>query len=270
MAITDEGGIVRAFLSAREVSINKGNLASQLTGGATSLWRATGYPAQGAIPTTAAICDSTTVGAMPLPGRAGDEDRVILGADLVSSLASNCYMFEDRLAHMGGLSGILTTAQAVGVDITGTGSNLVERRGSSDYGDVRWWLEWYVATGSTAVNAVVGVTYDDGSTGTITVAVTASTGASRRIEIVPVNGRWVRSVETVTLSATTGTAGNFGVTATRTLGRVTPQIANRNESADWVNLRARRVADQACLTMGVATANATSGALGGALYIGVE
>ena len=134
----------------------------------------------------------------------------------------------DRLAHIGGLSGTVTTAQTVGLDLqtlSGTG-NLTARIGPSNYSDVRWVLEWYAATGATAVTATVNVTYNDGTTGNLNAI---SLAANRPIysfqnlnQFIPQNltNRYIRAVNTVTLSGTTGTAGNFGVTAMRKLATI--------------------------------------------------
>jgi hypothetical protein len=128
--------------------------------------------------------------------------------------------------HMGGLSGTVTTAQTVNLDLNANlaTDNLDERKGDANFSDVQWWLEWYTDTGSTAVTATVGVTYNDGTSGNLSAI---SLAATRRASLmVPLNplvhpcggGRQDSFKATwtgVTLSATTGTAGSFGVTATR-------------------------------------------------------
>jgi hypothetical protein len=51
----------------------------------------------------------------------------------------------------------------------------------------------------------------------------------------------------VTLSATTGTAGNFGVTATRIRTSLACPLANMKWSADWAALPLSEAANSACL-----------------------
>lgn len=47
----------------------------------------------------------------------------------------------DRLMHMGGLNGTLTTAQAVNLNLNGvTADNMANRIGDANYSDVQWWL----------------------------------------------------------------------------------------------------------------------------------
>lgn len=153
---------------------------------------------------------------------------------------------------MGGLNGTLTTAQTVGVDLTATGLNLpADRRGAADYSDVQWWLEWYTDTGATASNATVAVTYDDGSTGNLAaIAVGGTVRAGRMIPLTPaVNGRYIRAVSSVTLSASTGAAGSFGVTATRPRTAVWSAVANKIETFDWAQLGLPAIPNDSCLQM---------------------
>ena len=183
---------------------------------------------------------------------------------MVSSNTGTDVQIHDRLAHMGTLSGIVTTAQTVGVDVSGTASNVDARRGDANYSDVQWWLEWYTATGVTPTTFTCAVTYDDDSTGTVAVAVAASTAASRMLPIVPaVSGRFIKSIQTVTLAATTGTAGNFGVTATRALGGLSMGMASAGEVGDWAYLGLPRIFDSACLVMIMIPGTTSTGTLYG-------
>jgi hypothetical protein len=76
------------------------------------------------------------------------------------------------------------------------------------------WLEWYTATGSTGVTATISYTNQAGTAGqTTTVSVGASQPANSCLFAPLAAGdTGVQSVQSVLLSATTGTAGNFGVT----------------------------------------------------------
>ena len=176
----------------------------------------------------------------------------------------------DRLMHMGGLNGTLTTAQTVGVDISANlaTSNLSARIGDANYSDIQWWLEWYTATGSTAVTATVAVTYNDGTTGTLSVSLAATRPASLMI---PLNGlipsaaagKYIRAITTVTLSATTGTAGSFGVTATRPRMTLPLPLANKTEIFDWAALGLPEIFNSSCLFPLVLTSTTSSGTVRG-------
>lgn len=276
---TEEGAVKTIDLVREEVPeavsvvsplpvLVRGSIANAVAGSEMSLWRGTGYPAQGAIPAAAAACNASTTGAYPLAARSGGQRRVLRSVWMSCATTSQTVFVEDRLAHMGGLSGTTATAQTAGVDLStilGT-NNLAERIGAANYSEVQWFLEWYTTTGATAVTATVNVTYDDGSTGNAFVNVQgangtlpASVAASRRYEILPaVQGRYIRHVNTVT-HATTGTAGSYGVTAVRRLATVvTPPIATRPEQILFPRASAPLIPDNACLTLAMlSTATAT-------------
>lgn len=264
MAITSLDGLIDATgNNAQSLVVNKASIANTTAGGFCSLWRATGTPAQGGVPSTVAVCTNATTGAFGINNASGGLTNYLARAFLLSSNAATDVQFHDRLSHMGGLSGIVTTAQTVNVDASD--GALTSRIGSSDYGDVQWWLEWYTDTGATASNATVAVTYDDNSTGNLAViAVGGTVRASRMIPLLPaVAGRKIKSVQSVTLSASTGTAGSFGVTATRALCGLSLGLANAGVVADWAYLGLPQIAPNACLQMIMIPGTTTSGALYG-------
>ena len=143
------------------------------------------------------------------------------------------------------------------------------RLGAADYSDVTWWLEWYTATGATVVTATVAVTYNDGTTGNLTAQSLAATRpASHMISLnalIPAAaaGKYIRGVTSVTLSATTATAGSFGVTATRVRSAIGAPIANYKVTADWAQLGLPQVANGACLFPIVLTSTTSSGTVRG-------
>lgn len=161
----------------------------------------------------------------------------------------------DRLMHMGGLVGNVATAQTANLDVSANlaTSDLDARKGDANYSDIQWWLEWYTDTGSTAVTATVNVTYNDGSSGNLTgIALAATRRASLMIPLngsIPAadSGKYIRDVNTVTLSATTGTAGSFGVTATRPRLTMPLNVANKMEVFDWAQLGLPEIFNSSCL-----------------------
>lgn len=171
----------------------------------------------------------------------------------------------------GGLSGTLTTAQTVNLDINTLGAtdNISIRKGDSNFSDVQWWLEWYTATGATVVTATINVTYDDGSTGNLTGQSLAATRPASHM--IPLNGlipstssgKYIRGVNNVTLSATTGTAGNFGITATRPRMVLSSPIANYRVVADWAQLGLPEIYNSSALFPIVLTSTTSSGIIRG-------
>jgi hypothetical protein len=169
----------------------------------------------------------------------------------------------DRLAHMSGLSGTVITAQgALSLVTTDPGA---ARRGDANYSDVQWWLEIYTALGATGVNATVNVTYDDASTGNLPAIALGATPRQGRLYplVSAVAGRFIRAVNSVTLSATTGSAGNFGITATRPRTSVSMLLANKTENYDWAALGLPEIPNDSCLMLLMNCATTSTGALRG-------
>ena len=245
------------------ITWDKASLGSQVVGQYCSLWRATGVPAQGAIPAAAAYCTKALTGAIGFDNQSAPATNYLAYHTLLCSSANTNLEIHDRLAHMGGLNGTLLTAQTVGIDlstINGGGAVPANRLGDANYSDVMWFLEWYTATGATASNATVNVTYNDGSTGNLAAIAIGGTAiaASQCRPLVPaVNGKFIRGVNSVTLSASTGTAGSFGVTATRQRASMSAPIANKIEVFDWAQLGFPEIPNDSCLA-GMLLSTATS------------
>lgn len=185
--------------------------------GWNSEWISTGLPVAGSIPsTTAATCDRTTTGALAQGNKAGTEQRAFMrryGDGAVGALGGS-FILVDRLAHVGGLSGTATGAQTVAFPALTRFTSGV---------DVWAAVEIYTAIGAT------GTTFTTSYTNTVpTAGITSPAqvigGAgfqnSRRIIPVPlaVGDLGITAMATITVLATTGTVGNFGVTLFKTLG----------------------------------------------------
>lgn len=269
MAITTIDGMVNGLGNAAQLlQVNKNSITGQLSGGFSALWRASGTPAQGAVPAAAAVCTGLLLGAMAYVAPTGGKISYLARGYLMSGNAATDVDLHDRLAHMGGLNGTLTTAQTVDVTVAGIGNNMVARRGDVDYSDVEWWLEWYTATGVTAATATVTYTNAAGTTGrTTTVALAASIGASRRLPILGTGGEFIQSVQFVTLSVSTGTVGSFGVTASRMRTNMSLGLGNAGLVYDWQQLGLPKIDDEACLEMLVIPNAANTGQLYGAMTL---
>lgn len=270
MAISTLDGIVNALgNNSSRIVLDKASIASQGAGTFVSLWRATGQPGQGAIPGAAAVCNNTTVGGVGFTQQTLPATSYGAYFEAATGNASMTVEMHDRLAHMGGLNGTLTTAQTVGIDFSALSSdNMAERIGDANYSDIQWWLEWYTATGATAVTATVAVTYNDATTGTLSVALAATRPASLMIPLnglIPAAGagKYIRAITTVTLSATTATAGSFGVTATRPRLAIGTPIANYKVTADWAALGLPEILNGSCLFPVVLTSTTSSGTVRG-------
>jgi hypothetical protein len=249
--------------------VDKANIANQTTGGFASLWRATGQPAQGAIPTSAAVPTSALLGAMGFANQTDPVKSYIAWLALNSSNAGTTAEIHDRIAHMGGLVLNVTTSQAI------TGMNLATlgvpaaRIGDADYDDVQWWLEVYTDGGATASNATINVTYNDDTTGNLTVvAVGGTLRAGRMIPLTPLiptaqQGKFIKGINSVILSASTTVAGNFGFTATRPRTIMPMDVANKGVTFDWAQLGLPEVPNDACLQLLMCCITTSTGTLRG-------
>jgi hypothetical protein len=264
MTITTRDQIIDGLANNNDrILWDKASLTTQVVGQYCSLWRATGVPGQGAIPAAAAYCTKALTGALGFTNQTGPATSYLAWHTLLCGTANTNLEIHDRLAHMGGLNGTLLTAQTVGIDlstINAGGPVASERLGASDYSDVMWFLEWYTATGATASNATVNVTYSDGSTGNLAVIAVGGTAvaASQCRQLISAsNGLFIRGVNSVTLSASTETAGSFGVTATRQRASMSAPIANKIEIFDWAGLGFPQIPNDSCL-FGMLLSSATS------------
>jgi len=190
------------------VYISKSNQGSN-AGRMASFWTAT--PGAGGTPSTAAAPDRSTTGALGQLNSNGTQRL----AELVAGFSHGgmTYLWIcDRLSHQGGLSGT-----AGGEQTTNLPTAALTR--STNGVGVMAALEIYTVIGTTAVDATLRYDNDAGSTDLTSPPVTIG-GASPtarnpfRLVIMPLNSgdKGVKKVSGVTLSASTGTAGNFGVT----------------------------------------------------------
>jgi hypothetical protein len=256
MTISTRDALIDALgNNSSRVLIDKASISNAAANQFHSLWRATGQPGQGAIPAAAAICDNTLTGCVNFPDQTAPATSYWAWASLLCANAAVTIELHDRLMHMGGLSGTVTTAQTVNVDVHANiaSSNLANRIGDANYSDISWWLEWYTDTGGTASNATVNVTYNDGTSGDLTAfAIGTTVRASRMF---PLNGlipaaaagKFIRDVNTVTLSASTTAAGSFGVTATRNRCTMPQLQANLAREYDWAQLGLPEIYNDSCL-----------------------
>lgn len=220
-AITDLSDLVTLLTdgSAQHPSCNIDNRVgagvpgTMVTTTFSSLWRYNKSNGQsGAIPGAAAVPTNTTLGSFQHANASGLKELWLLGFEGMST-APGVLILYDRLLHSGGLSGLLTSEQAVGGAITrnvgGVGNEI--------------WIEIYGMIGSTSTTITANYTNQAGVSKTT--PPTPIGGGSyrdpdRHIRMSLADGdTGVQSVTGVTLAASTTSAGNFGVTIARPLVR---------------------------------------------------
>lgn len=275
MTITNRDQLINALANnSSRVVIDKASIANQAAGRYISLWRATGQPGQGAIPTTTPIiCDNTLTGAVQFNQQTPPATSYLGYAEALGSNSAATVEFHDRLAHVGGLVLNVITAQTItGLDLSTLGGGLnADRRGDANYSDIQWWLEVYTDGGATASNATINVTYNDGTTGNLNLlAVGGTIRAGNWFSlngIDPASGKFIRGINSVQLSASTATAGNFGFTATRLRASVSTPLLNMKFTADWAQLGLPEIFNGSCLQLAAIGASTSSGLLRGAAKI---
>lgn len=178
----------------------------------------TTVPESGVAPTTAVACDKTIKGALgtlatgepALPDGTGLRVLSALTDSSSATARGGALMLVDRLSHQGGLSAATGGAQTTNLPTAAL------TRYTSGVG-VMMALEVYGQLGATLTTFTVSYTNTDGTPGRTSPATaignTNNREAMRLIQI-PLQGGdvGVQSVESVTLAATTGTAGTLGVT----------------------------------------------------------
>jgi hypothetical protein len=171
----------------------------------------------------------------------------------ISSANSNSVILYDRLVHMGGLSGIVTTSQTVSTTAINRTYPVVNTQA---------WLEIYTATGATSVTATITYTNQTGTTGkTGTCVIPASAKAGTIIPFSLASGDTsVESVQSVILSATTGTAGNFGITLAQRICTV-PVVANIGQQLDFAGVGLPQIEPNACLAYIVLPSTTSTGTI---------
>lgn len=264
MTITTRDQLLDALANNNSrIVIDKASLANAAAGQFFSLWQATGVPGAGATPAAAAVCTSALTGAIGFTNQTAPATSYLAWLALQSGNSATNVEVHDRLAHMGGLSGTVTTAQ--GALSLVTTAPAAARLGDANYSDVQWWLEVYTAMGATGVNATVNVTYNDDTTGNLTaIALGATPRAGRMYPLVSASaGKFIKAVNSVTLSATTGTAGNFGITTTRQRASVSMPLLNKTETFDWAMIGLPNIPNDSCLFLSMLCGTTNTGTLRG-------
>jgi hypothetical protein len=223
MAFADSTAYKTAIASPKEMlasTINSSTVwaTTNPTPAFVSTWQNRALGAASA-PSTAVACDRTTSGALGQQN-GGSSQLFVCSAELAAlhsnsaggGESSGCLVLADRLTHQGGLVGNVTSTQTTNLPTAAL------TRYTSGAG-VWAAIEVYSNVGATNSNATVSYTNQAGTaaqTATATFGNTFLYGATvtRHMALLSLasGDTGVRSVESVTLSASIGSAGNLGVT----------------------------------------------------------
>lgn len=207
---------VETIFTFKDQRIASAAAPASIAGAPYSGWLLEGCPSNGAVPpTNAAIPDNTTAGGLLQTDPAGGFTKYIHAALFDMCICDGELILYDRLLHVSGFNGTLTTEQFVD---SGNGYIAVNRINDLDGDDGvgnAIYVEIYTIIGVTARTLTVNYKNQANTAQSTTVAL----GGTGRREV----GRWlrvplvagdtgVRSIKSVQLDNSTGTAGNFGVT----------------------------------------------------------
>jgi hypothetical protein len=176
---------------------------NQPAGAMQSLWTGLQGWGFGAIPTASAALVNGSTGCIPNSGSFGAKRILSINT---AALYPAYMILADRLVHHGGLDATVTTPQTTNLPTAAL------TRNTSGVG-VMMGVEVYTTIGTSGSTVSASYTNSDGTSGS-TVFGTSAMNVARRFAILPVQSgdAGVRSVESVTVATTTGTAGNFGIT----------------------------------------------------------
>lgn len=205
-----------------------------IAGRMATLWQYDGQTAGGAAPTTGAIPDNTTAGALPFTSAGGGRQSWMTQA-WCTGLNAGTLILYDRLYHIGGLDGNSASAQTV----QGSPASPALTRNTGGVGNMVF-AEIYTIIGATARTITMNYTDDAGNTGQTSIATSiGGTGfreVTRAIMLPLASGdNGVRAVNTVTLSAGTGTVGNFGIVIGRPIAYLGVGFAGAPAWRDFVS-----------------------------------
>jgi hypothetical protein len=187
-----------------------------------------------ATPTTSVALDKNSAQSMgPIPAVSTGR-LTMLGARISTSLqAAASMMIVDLLNVSGGLNATLTTAQT-----TNLPTAALTRHTSGE--GVMAGIVIYTIIGTTQTTVTISYTNSAGTSGRTSTATTLGAGFFREVGLlIPIplqaGDTGIRSVESVTLAATTGSAGNFGVCLYKPLAMISLESATGAMPLDSVS-----------------------------------
>ena len=221
-------GSPESIIGFKDARVDAAAAAAPIAGRMTSLWMYEGQPSGAAAPGAVAAPVNTTTGGLIQTDPGGGRTKRMTGFYVCCNQTGTAILY-DRLLHISGLNGTTTPgAQTVGGTLTrytdGIGNQI--------------WVEIYTQIGASATTITASYT-DQGSASGQTTTATAigGTGLREAQRIIPLplaTGDYgVQAVASVTLAATTGTAGDFGVTVAHPLA---PGNIDVIAAGQWVDL----------------------------------
>lgn len=255
MALLTIDQVIAAMAGARRMKFLKASATSKGNGFWHSLWKTAGNPAAGATPATGngAIPDDSTTGAKafanPTAGQKTYLDKLVAVATQIGIV-----QLYDRLWANSGLSGTSVALQSF------TQPPLT-RHTSGEGNEI--WIEVYTAFGATATTFTVKYTDQDGNTAQ-TATLTYSDGAPVAGQMIgpfplAAGDTGVQKIESVQLSGSTLTAGDFGLVLLHPHAAAAIDVAGKPTQLDVLQTGHPEIADDACLALMVLGSTTSTG-----------
>lgn len=250
--------LIAMLAGSRRLFGHKVQATAKAAGVAHSFWKVEGIPRAGATPATGvgAVPDRTTTGAIAHVNAAGGQNSRLMR--LAAVCANPCQVrLYDRLWADSGLSGSSTSSQAVNSaaltrpDALGEGAEL--------------WGEVYTAIGSSTGYVATATYTNPANTGSrsatfdpATYSAVNTVGAMFPFKL-QAGDTGVKSVQSVQLSASTGAAGDWGLTILRPVALLTLDTANSGRELDCFRTALAEIHDDACLALQIIPSGTTAG-----------
>jgi hypothetical protein len=178
-----------------------------IAGRGCSFWTYDGMPTGGAVPTSGAIPDRTTQGAIPFTPATGGRDKHLINTS-ITPFISGVYLLYDRLFHIGGLDGTSTATQTV----QGSPASPALTRYTGGTGNIAFY-EIYTNSGGNSRTLTMTYTNQTGTSGRTSTINIGNTGFREvtRMQRIPLaaGDSGIQSIQTVQLN--TIAAGDFGI-----------------------------------------------------------
>lgn len=275
MAITDESTLIAAakgVVGSR--LIVKASAVAEGLGTYHSLWKVAGQPGAGVNPPLFSagagyVPTKATAGAFQFVNGAVDGDRALIKVAPVMATAG-AFITYDRLWACSGFGTVVTTAQTVV-----TPGNLPTARDPNSGVDVLPFIEVYTAPGATAATwTITGVDAvgNAGRTWVYSHPANAESVGQMMLALPggasPATTAGIRQVTSFTCSATSGTAGDVGITLARIMSPASQPLAAQGTVLDALLTGLPTVYNDSCIAAFVLCSTTSTGLIFGELVIG--
>lgn len=271
MPFNNDSDLIAGMRNGQWIEVAKGTLTAEGIGTYQSLWKAAGMPAAGANPPafnagSGYVPTKDTTGAIAWSNPTNPAIAVLAGMNFEFATAGTLFLC-DRMWACSGFGTVSTSLQSIT-----TPGTLPSGRDPESGADVIPFIEIYTAPGATGATWTVTGTDANGNTGRTWVAAHPANAETvgQMVMLLPGGGSpastlGMRAPASFQASASSGTAGDVGITLARYVGDVT-SIANQSKGFRGpFDLGLRRIYDDSCLMLRVLCSTTSTGLINGRL-----